>query len=1275
MIRKMRRIITAFLAIIMVASGMNIMLANIGAVFAGDDAQKGKVYNLVDNSYLGEESYVAINNQKVTPGSSVSVNYNDTVKAYLNWSLPNTITYTTDDSFEYNLPENLNVTSTGGKLKEGAAEVGNFTIDGNKLIIKYTSETFLARTDKIGSLRLDGVITSLTTPNTNGGSVTFNFPGIGNIVVEVARDTTNDGVKVKKDNITPNDNTNPLKQSFKLAITSTGTNTNVIFTDTMGEYIDLDGSVSFYTDENCESSYLGATAIATDNGFQYKIASMQDGEVIYAKYSVNVSKDAYMSPQSNGNKIQNSASVKSDEKTNPNTVTSSAKVSKTWVNKTGTNNDGVITWTVYIGKGDSIDIAGTIFKDTLGDKLSNVSDFKVYERKSSLETWDNSTVWVENSSLGMTWSKISSEQGYTFPTGSTNQYKIVYTTIADDISPIGSDARTNAADVTPFGTGTKVTSKPSVDVGTGFSALDKQYVSYDSTTNEMVWKITVTIPKSGMNNLVVSDNTDGKHSIVANSVDITGNPTTCYSSPQITYTGTDEFNVDFGDVTEGVIDIEYRTKYDEEPTATTTYSNTAYLNATGVKQQTDTDRHEINIVSNYLNRKIFWYNDNINYGRIDWVISVAALPNTAENVLITDTLPENTKLIQGTVYASSLEYGADPNQVSLPYIVNEDGKTFTIELTSEFRNNVAQGNQFFIRYSTQNTDLSNKATTKFTNKAKITVDGITYPEVTSDAWTTFKGIVDKEASYTEDSAPDVNYTVTLNKAGIDVNPAGDTITLVDRAGSALEFVMGSIKVNNTEITKLPKPYSYTYSEGVLTIVVPDNIPIKIEYIERVTLNVGSELNVTNSGNSISISGKIDDTMNSNTTIGNVVLQSTGVSSAEGKNISVYKYGNGDNTVPLENAEYTIYDITYDNKFDALQTQEVIKITTGKDGYASYGGLVQDHIYKIIETKAPVGYEKDLKTYYFVYKGNDATVYPDKFQNTSLLKLEDNVSSYTFNFNNNESPVKHQIAINKIDAVVSNSIGSAELTIKNSQSQIVESWTTEAGKQKTIMLEAGVYTLEETKAPEGYNIADKITFTVADNGSVSIGGTTVPNSTVVMKDAQTSHEVSISKVDAADGVTELAGATLTVADASGKKVTSWTSDGTAKKVTLTAGTYTLTEDQAPLGYDKAEKITFVVGKDGKVTVAGTEVTKVIMKDSKIEQPTEPSTVAPTEPSTVAPTEPQTESTAEHESTTVSELADGSIDTGDNNNMMLYVIILICSISTMIVVICKKNKQNM
>ena len=208
---------------------------------------------------------------------------------------------------------------------------------------------------------------------------------------------------------------------------------------------------------------------------------------------------------------------------------------------------------------------------------------------------------------------------------------------------------------------------------------------------------------------------------------------------------------------------------------------------------------------------------------------------------------------------------------------------------------------------------------------------------------------------------------------------------------------------------------------------------------------------------------------------------------------------------------------------------------------------------------------------------------------------------------------HEIEINKTD-ITGNELEGAELEITGKETGSEEdiepiSLISGATSQK-VSLKPGSYTLTETNAPKGYDIADPINFTVDKDGNVKVGEDEVEK--IIMVDELTERDIEISKVDLTTN-TELEGASLQITgtDIDGKEITpiKWTSgddgkneNGTVKThtVKLTAGIYTLSETAAPDGYKIAESIKFTIDKEGKVTsdtkdaVTGNKVT---MKDEK------------------------------------------------------------------------------
>lgn len=85
----------------------------------------------------------------------------------------------------------------------------------------------------------------------------------------------------------------------------------------------------------------------------------------------------------------------------------------------------------------------------------------------------------------------------------------------------------------------------------------------------------------------------------------------------------------------------------------------------------------------------------------------------------------------------------------------------------------------------------------------------------------------------------------------------------------------------------------------------------------------------------------------------------------------------------------------------------------------------------------------------------------------------------------------KVEISKVDITTNKELPGAELIITNKDGKVVEHWTSTDKPHYIEKLPAGDYTLTEVTAPNGYEIAENISFTVLPNGDVQ---------RVVMKDA-------------------------------------------------------------------------------------------------------------------------------------------------------------------------------
>lgn len=227
-----------------------------------------------------------------------------------------------------------------------------------------------------------------------------------------------------------------------------------------------------------------------------------------------------------------------------------------------------------------------------------------------------------------------------------------------------------------------------------------------------------------------------------------------------------------------------------------------------------------------------------------------------------------------------------------------------------------------------------------------------------------------------------------------------------------------------------------------------------------------------------------------------------------------------------------------------------------------GKLIVGHTYTLTETASPAGYVIANKIT-FTVKGRDKTT--GKYVVQKVTMKDD----YT------------HTDISKKDITTGKEIVGATLEIRDSEGRLVERWITDGKPHRIEKLKAGKYTLTETAHPDGYLIADTVTFEVT--GERDTNGKAVIK-LVVMHDDYT--KLSIQKIDKTTKQ-PLAGARLQLLDKDGNLVyvpdgkggtipCEWVSDGTPHMFyRIPAGTYILHEVEAPKGYVRFADKTIVI----------------------------------------------------------------------------------------------------
>lgn len=133
----------------------------------------------------------------------------------------------------------------------------------------------------------------------------------------------------------------------------------------------------------------------------------------------------------------------------------------------------------------------------------------------------------------------------------------------------------------------------------------------------------------------------------------------------------------------------------------------------------------------------------------------------------------------------------------------------------------------------------------------------------------------------------------------------------------------------------------------------------------------------------------------------------------------------------------------------------------------------------------------------------------------------------------------------------------------------------------------IYYIYESKTLPGYNLEHGL-YKI----SVDANGLIADQPCYTMKISNQANQAEITKWDITGGC-ELPGAELTIRNEDGTVIEQWISEETPHRIKgLAAGTYTLTEERAPLGYAVAESITFTL-------TDSLEVQQVVMKDEQIQ----------------------------------------------------------------------------
>ena len=249
--------------------------------------------------------------------------------------------------------------------------------------------------------------------------------------------------------------------------------------------------------------------------------------------------------------------------------------------------------------------------------------------------------------------------------------------------------------------------------------------------------------------------------------------------------------------------------------------------------------------------------------------------------------------------------------------------------------------------------------------------------------------------------------------------------------------------------------------------------------------------------------------------------------------------------------------------------KIVQFTTKEQPYTLKN--LKAGVYTVSEIKAKEGYELSKEVIKFTVSNDDKTI--------------------TINFKNVRKP--NRVEISKQDITTRKELAGAVLVVKDANGKVIDKWTSTGEIHVIKDLKKGNYTLTEIQAPDGYVLKEEnVSFTVKGDGTVTkvVMYNVQEKTPVPVVPTDNKNQVEISKQDITTKK-ELAGATLVIKDANGNEIDRWVSGNTPHYIALPSGNYTLTEIQAPDGYDLSYEVI-------KFTVTNTkDIQTIVMYNSK------------------------------------------------------------------------------
>ncbi len=1019
---------------------------------------------------LTDESYFEVNNERIINDEIKEVPFGSPFKFYLVWKIPNDLDWAATDIFVYEFPKEIKFNNANGKLKDNTNEVGQYEIQDNILTISYYEEfvqNAKGNNNIVGTLSAEGILNAEELWQNDGENLELDFPGFGNFNLLITPDIQYGDINLFKfcdDEVLDDDHT-----SFQINVDTIKHDFDeIVIEDTYGQALSSLKDLTVY-DKNNNDITKDCNIVNQESGFNITIKNVQAGDIFKIKYNLDINEEKNEQRDDMQNKavgtVKNNYSELSHE-----SVAYAKSKEKSSISKSVQIDGNIASYTINInGMSD-------LQNQTLTDELSEGQKYI----EGTLQVKEN----------GKPFSDLTYEQltkGYEF-TKSNAKYTITYDTeITCEECYISNSARLTS----PAGILEDATEEYFNNAN-----LSKEAIDYDKGNRVITWQSIFEFQesndlKNGSFKLTDVFN-ESKLEYVEDSFQINGKK---YNVSQDEWSQGFKFFSSFDELGTGPYTITYKTKVkpgidalnlendisvqilDNGPT----YFATAKYSEEGIKLKQITKSYMSSADMLYQYKEWNTKCTSESEKCMQYIINIKQLDKDINDFYIVDKLPDNTTGVVDNIYLKPLNNSSLPNYYNYewnqtkPILIEKmaDNKIKFVFQDETILENLKQ-DEYFLSYTIYaNDDLYGAHT--FKNTAYPYVDGKEGEMTASIANKVFAPPIVKKFDYDQDSAPAAKYTLELNDYALDLDPTSDELILVDESGHGLDFIRGTLRVND----QIWQDYNYDDETNKLIIKVPDETKLNITYTTYVNLMPRTKFTYDNSHNSVkinNINGAPSITLQGN------ALEVNGTTSGIGGSITIYKYLNNNKNKGLGGIEFTIYKANTITENDIITVdkknpyaEEFTKVTTSSEeeeiGYARVSNLKFDQVYVIHETKKEE-YEPS-EDIYFVIAGHDNK----RYDNKNINIYSSDVINSIININNNQINNIQILKVDENDILLKN----AKLQIKDKKGKVIEEWITDGNEHDVIehLNPNEKYILHEVEAPAGYELADDIEFTVKE----------------------------------------------------------------------------------------------------------------------------------------------------------------------------------------------------